>query len=75
LDDLAADVKLGAFFDEDFGFFAEFVFADFLRAVAGIEQGTGRQPEAADVLGSDGGGAKVSVGALVDGDDFTGWGG
>ena len=34
LHDLAADVELGALFHEDFGLFAEFVFADGLRAVA-----------------------------------------
>ena len=33
LDDLAADVELGAFFDQDAGFFAQFVFADGLRAL------------------------------------------
>jgi hypothetical protein len=68
LDDLAADVELGAFLDQGAGFFAEFVFADGLGAFAGVEQGAGRQLEAADVLGRDGGGADFGVGAAVDGD-------
>ena len=47
LDDLAADIELGAFFDEDFGFFAQLVFTDGLRAFTGVEQGAGREFEAA----------------------------
>ena len=38
LHDLATDIELGAFFDEDLGFFAEFVFAHGLRAFACTEQ-------------------------------------
>ena len=68
LDHLAAHVELGAFLHQDAGFFAQLVLADGLRAVAGVEQGAGRQLEAADILGRDGGGAHFGVGAVVDGD-------
>jgi hypothetical protein len=51
LDDLAADVEFGAFFDKGAGFFAEFFFPDGLRCVAGLEEGAGRELEAADVFG------------------------
>ena len=65
--DLAADVELGALFDEYAGFVAEIVFADNLGTGAGIEQGAGRELEAADVFGSDGNGAFVGIGAFVNG--------
>ena len=68
LDDLAADIELGAFFDQHAGLFAELVLADGLGAVAGVEQGAGRELEAADVFRGDGGGAEVGVGAAVNGD-------
>jgi hypothetical protein len=75
LDDLTADVKLGAFFDEDFGFFTEVVFADGLRALAWIKESAGRELEAADVFGRDGGGAVFRRGAVMDGDFAGGLGG
>ena len=68
LHDLAAHVELGAFLDQHVGFFAQLVFADGLRAFAGVEQRAGRQLEAAHVLGRDGDGAHLGVGALVNGD-------
>ncbi len=74
LHDLAADVELGAFFDQDAGLFAEHVFADGERGFAGVEEGAGRQLESGDVLGGDGGGADFGVGAAVDGDGLGGRG-
>ena len=65
---LAAHVELGAFFDQHLGFFAQLVLADRLGAFAGVEQGAGRQLEAAHVLGGDGVRAHVRVGAAVNGD-------
>ena len=75
LHDLAADIELAALFDQHLGFFAQLVFADGLRAFAGVEQRAGRQLEAADVLGRDGDGADVGIGALVDGDVSAAGGG
>ena len=75
MDDLAADVELGAFFDQDTGLLAEVVFADGLGGVAVVEQGAGGELEAADVFGGDGGGADLGIGAAVDGDGFGGAGG
>ena len=53
----ATDVELGALFYQHAGFFAQLVFADNLRAGAGVEQSAGWQAESADVLGRDGDGA------------------
>ncbi len=70
LDDLAADAELGAFLHQHAGLIAQLVLADGLRTVAGIEQRAGRQLEAADVFGRDGGVARAGIGAFVDGDLF-----
>jgi hypothetical protein len=78
LNDLAADVKLGAFLDQGAGFLAEFVLADGLGGVAGIEKGAGRELESADIFWGDGEGAEAGVGPVVDGDFRAGtrsWGG
>ena len=65
---LAAHVELGALLHQDFGFFAQLVFAHGLRAFARTEQRARRQLEAADVFGRDGDGAQFGVGAIVNGD-------
>jgi hypothetical protein len=56
LDDLAAHVEFGAFLHQHTGLFAQFVLADGLGTIAGIQQRGGRQLEAADLFGRDGGG-------------------
>ena len=68
---LAAHVELGAFLHQHLGFFAQFVFAHGLRALAGVEQRAGRQLEAAHILGRHGDGAHFGIGAVVNG-DFAG---
>ena len=65
---LAAHVELGAFLHQNFGFFAQLVFAHRLRAFAGAEQRARRQLEAAHILGRDRDGAHFGVGAVVNGD-------
>src|SRR5581483_7358472 len=70
LDDLSAHIELAAFFNEDFGLFAQFFFTDGLRTFPGMEKGAGGQLEAAYIFRSDGDGAQIGIGAVVDGVGF-----
>ena len=67
LDYLAGDVEFRAFFNQDAGLIAEGVFADNLRARAGVQKRAWRQLEAADVFGGHGDGAFINIRPLVNG--------
>ncbi len=74
LGDLAVDAELGAFLDQDPGFFAESFFADDGVLLGLVEERGGGELVAADGLGGDGDGFDVGVGAAAEGDGVAGRG-
>jgi len=65
---LAADIELGTFFDQNARLFAQQVFFDNQGSVAGIEQGAGRKLESAYGFGGHGSCSNLGIGTAMDGD-------